>query len=40
LRRERGYQAEQAMKELADLIVRAAVEKHFRESANRPGPEA
>jgi hypothetical protein len=27
LRRERNYQAEHAMKELTDLIVKAAVEK-------------
>ena len=40
LRRERDYQAEHAMKELTDLIVEAAVEKHLRETASRSGPEA
>lgn len=40
LRRERNYQAERAMTELTDLIVKAAVEKLLRETASRPGPEA
>jgi hypothetical protein len=39
LRRERNYQAERAMKELTDLIVKAAVEKLLRETASPSGAE-
>lgn len=39
LRRERDYQAENALRELISLIAKAAVEKHMRENASQAAPK-